>query len=247
MVLGEHIYERGYHGKIEPKPASITQAKYEADLAVSKGQKIDDAHWHSSDGRAIIIEDGHWHHRVSNVDGEIGLDHALVQTGEDIRRFYFNVKPDKAAELADHLTSQLNTAKVKWQFKTPKELSSFDRPDSGVLYVAKGDYQKVKKIVMEYAEKHPEAFAEGVPALTKQLRSGIGVAEEPLQVGLPTTRAGRHSFGSARSHIIADAILKAPPEATSKEIMALVRERMQQYGLDVERPWLSRSTNIDDL
>src|SRR5262249_5570737 len=128
-----------------------------------------------------------------------------------------------------------------------KELEEFDRPDAGVLYVDKADYQAARKIVMDYAEKHPEAFAEGTPAFTKRLNSGIGVAEEPLQQGLPKTRKGKHSFGSSRSDIIADAIVKAPPGATKKEITALVRERLKECGLDPDRPWLSRADSPDDL
>lgn len=249
IILGKHIYKRNYHGEIDPKPASITQEKYEADLALSKGRKIDENanFWESPNGKARIMEDDYWHHRTSNVDGDIGLDPRMIRSGVDIRRFYFNVKPDKAAELADHLAARLSSERVKWQFKMPKELESFDRPDSGVLYVAKKDYQAVKKIVMEYAEKHPEAFADGVPALTKQIHTGIGVAEEPLQKGLPKTRGARHSFGSSRSDIIADAILRVPADATNKEIMAMVRQSMKKYGLDPDRPWLSRSTGVDDL
>jgi hypothetical protein len=129
----------------------------------------------------------------------------------------------------------------------PKDLDNFDRPDSGVLYVMKGDYAAVKKIVMEFAEQHPAAFAEGIPALTKVIHRGIGVAEEPLQKGLPKTRGGKHSFGTSRSDIIAEAILSAPPDATAREIMALVRKSMEKYGLDADRPWLGRSTHVDDL
>jgi hypothetical protein len=247
IVLGKHIYNEAYHGQIEYKPAHITQGEYEEDLALSKGRQTGVNRWESTDGKSRIFEDDYWRHRASNIDGKVGLDASKVESGADVRRFYFNIRPDKAAEFADQLAKGLNAEKVKWQFKMPKELEEFDRPDSGVLYVDKADYQAAKKIVMDYAEQHPEAFAEGTPSFTKHLSSGIGVAEEPLQQGLPKTRKGKHSFGSSRSDIIADAIVKAPPEATRKEIMALVRERLKECGLDPDRPWLSRADGVDDL
>jgi hypothetical protein len=253
MVLGDRIYENDYHGTIERKPGTMAQQEYER-LALAKGKVIDDATWESPDGKSVISDNDYWHIRKSNVGGrgDYGLDPRKAYSGEDIRRFYFNLKPDKAGEFANYLTDNLNKAKVNWYYKMPNELSEFQRPDAGVLYVEKGDYKAVKKIVLEYAEKHPEAFAEEIPAFTKQIHAGIAVAEEPLQSvagqqPLPKNRDGRHSLGSSRSDIIAEAILDAPPTATKDEILNLVRERMKKYGLDPDRPWLARSTNVDDL
>jgi hypothetical protein len=243
MALGERIYNQGYHGVIERKPATISQVEFERRLAVSKGEEImPKVAWESPDRKMLIFEDDYWHIRRSNLPGQ-----AAIESGGEIRRFYLNIKPDSAAQVAKDLSAELNRNGVNWQFKMPKELNSFDRPDSGVLYVGKAEYQKVKKIVMNYAEKHPQIFADGVPAFTKQIRSGIGVAEEPLQQNLPKIKKGLHSFGSSRSYITSEAIFSAPAGATRQEIMALVRERMRARGLDPDRPWLSKSTNIDDL
>ena len=182
-----------------------------------------------------------WQHRASKIvrDGgrtvEIGLDSDKLASGEDIRRFYLNVKPDKAAELANYLTEKLNAQEMGWQFKMPKELKNFDRPDSGVLYVDKQNYAAAKKIVLEYAKRDPEAFGNEIPALTKQIAPGVAVAEEPIQNGLPKSIKG-HSFGTSRSAIMSEAVLDAPVEATKQEIKKLVRERMKKYGLDPDQP-----------
>jgi len=163
-----------------------------------------------------------------------------------MRRFYFNVKPDYAADLTEYLNSKLNVpnadgSRMRWQYKVAKNLEGFDRPDPAVLYVDKPDYDTAKQIVMEYAQKHPQAFSAATPSLTEQIAPGIGIADEPIQNGLPKRPGGKHSFGTSRSDIIAEAILNAPPGATKDEITALVRERMRAYGLDPDRPWLAKA------
>jgi hypothetical protein len=262
IALAERIYHEDYHGTVADKAANISQESYDRSLAASKGRPIgtDNTYWRSPDGRSVVTEDSYWHHR-SSMNG-------LDSHSADIRRIYFNVKPDHAADLANELTKKLSAAQVDWQFKMPKDLAEFDRPDAGVLYVGKQDYQAVKQIVMDYAQKHPEAFADGTPALTRTISRGIGVAEEPKQPQaaaeaqpgaaqptatgsqpepLPRTPGGRYSFGSSRSRIIADAIMRAPDNATKEEILAIVRQRMQAYGLDPDRPWLSRAGEVDDF
>jgi hypothetical protein len=272
IALTRRIYKEGYHGTVEDKAATISQESYDRALAASKGRPIgadslapgeEPTYWQSPDGRSVVTEDSYWHHR-SSMNG-------LDGRSSDIRRIYFNVKPDYAADLANELSKKLSAAQVDWQYKMPKDLTAFDRPDSGVLYVGKQDYQKVKRIVMDYAQKHPEAFADGTPALTKTISRGIGVAEEPRQPPavaetqpgaerpaqptatgsqpeqLPRTPGGTYSFGSSRSRIIAEAIMSAPDNATKEEILAIVRQRMQAYGLDPHRPWLSRAGEVDDL
>jgi hypothetical protein len=265
LALAQRIYSQGYHGAAGDKAATISQESYDRALDSSKGRPIgtDTGYWQSPDGRSLVTQDKYWHHRSSlnGVDG----------SSADVRRIYFNVKPDSAVDLANELTKKLNAAQIDWQYKMPKDLAEFDRPDSGVLYVGKRDYRAVKQIVMEYAQKHPEAFADGTPGLTKAISRGIGVAEEPRQPrtaaeaqaaaerpaqptvsgpqpeSLPKTPKGTYSFGSSRSRIIAEAIMMAPDNATKEEILAIVRRRMQAYGLDPDRPWLSRAGEVDDF
>jgi HopA1 effector protein family len=246
MVLGNEIYKKAYHGGSLKKTGRITKEEYAEKMASVKGREISPGFWDSPDGKTQIREDGAWQHRLSKVGDQIGLDPAKVQSGQDVRRFYFNVQPDKAGELADYITSELQKKNLKYQFKMGQELKGLNRPDAEVLYVDKADYKAVKDIVMKYAQEHPEAFADGTPAWTKSLGKGVAVAEEPLQAGLPANRGGKHSFGSARSDIIAEAILKAPPNATKDQILALVRERMEHYKLNLDRPWLS-GPGPDDL
>jgi len=250
IVLSKLVYKKGYHGKLQPKPASISRRKYAQDLSAAKGPRIGTNRWDSPDGNTRILEDGSWHHRFSKNGGGVGFDSKQLKSGEDLRRFYFNVKPDNAADLTNYLNSRLNApaadgGRIRWQYKVAKNLKGFDRPDPAVLYIDKADYSAAKEIVMEYARTHPQAFAPETPAFTKELAPGIAVAEEPIQKNMPKTLGGKHSFGGSRSEIVADAILKAPPGATKDEITALVRERMKEYHLDPDRPWLADPSGPD--
>jgi HopA1 effector protein family len=253
FVLGDRIYSEIYHGEIKkPLPEGFTQENYGRQLGSAKGQRLslskDAAVWKMSDGKGYIMEENGWQVRQS----EALLDETAVKTGKDIRRFYFNVKPEKAAELADFLTTQLKDGGVKFNLKLPMELEgkgvNFNRPDSLVMYVEKADYQAVKKMVLEYSKAHPEAFAEGTPAFTKAIGKGIAAAEEPLQgAGLPGNLRGAYSHGQLRSDLIAQTIVDAPPGVRNVDILQLARQRMHWHDLDVNRPWLSKGTNADDL
>jgi hypothetical protein len=229
MVAGDRIYKQQYNPVGEPKPYSIKQSDYERELSQYNGVKL---------------KDGHWNRRFNEVAP--GDPRTLGPTG-DVRRFYFNVQPDRAAELADYVTTELNARKIEFEYKMPEKLADFNRSDSGVLYVEQGEYARVKEIVQRFAKEHPDAFAEGSPAFTKPIAKGISVADEPVQSGLPPTPGGTHSFGGVRSDIAADAILHAPAGATKEEIRALVRQRLKDYGFDPDKPWLRQNATVDDL
>jgi len=234
MVIGDRIYWDHYNPVGEPKPYSITQSDFKRQYQRYQGP---------------VDNSGSWHRRY-NEPGP-GEAPATEETPEwlkgEVRRVYFNVQPDRAAELADYLSTELNTRSMKFQFKMPKDVSKFNRADSGVLYVPEEDYGRVKEIVQRYAKDHPDAFAEGSPAFTKPISKGVAVADEPIQQGLPRTGTGSHSFGSARADIAADAILKAPADATKEEIRQLVRQELKRYGFDPDRPWLKQNETVDGL
>jgi hypothetical protein len=232
MVLGDRIYAEQYNPVGEPKPSKITQSDYERQLSRYEPSG-DDPSWNRRVNRPQPRE-------VPNVFNPEWAH------GAEVRRFYFNVKPDRAAELADYLSNQLNARDMKFLYKMPNKIGKFNRSDSGVLYVQKADYQTVKEVVQRYAKAHPDAFAEGSPAFTKPIAKGVSAADEPVQEGLPPTHGG-HSFGSARSDIIAEAILQAPAGATKEELRALVRQRLREYGFDPDKPWLKQGATVDDL
>jgi hypothetical protein len=211
--LADDIYKKIYNPAGAPKPATITQEVYAAKIKTYKNS----------------FSDGYWHRRF----GEAGN----VDAG-DIQRFYFNVKPDHAPELAEILTKKLNEAGLKFQYKMPEKLSKFDRSDAAVLYVEKGQAEAVQKIISRHADTNPSHFAKGSPAFTEPVRKGIARADEPLPLRQPPGEL-QHSFGTSRSSIIAEAIKKAPSSATPAELRALVRERFKHYGIDPDKPWLN--------
>ena len=223
-VVSQRIYDVNYHGKMPPKQVSISQDEFKAQLGRYDGPNG------SADG---------WHVRGNKQGPELDLN-------GDLRRFYVNVMPDKAAELADYVANQLNAKGIRFNFKMLENLKSFDRADAGVLAVQRSDYQAVKTIVLDYARKHPEAFAVGSQAFTKPISKGVAVAAEPAQMNLPF-RMGRHSFGQAYTDVVAETLLKAPANATKEEIKELVRQSLRQHGFDPARPWLKQGSKVDDL
>lgn len=211
--LADDIYRKIYNPSGTPKPATISQEAYAARIK-EYPQSISDGYWHRRFGEAGNVE------------------------GEAIQRFYFNVRPDHAPELAEVLTKELNAAGIKFQYKMPEKLSKFDRSDAAVLYVEKGQAEAVQKIITQHAKANRAHFAEGSPAFTEVVEKGIARADEPLQLRQPPGEL-QHSFGTSRSSIIAEAVKKAPPNATPAEVQALVRQNFQKYGIDPDKPWLN--------
>src|SRR5262249_12293888 len=229
MALGNRVYNRNYSPEGALKPANISQETYQGQFSRYDGPSKTDSAWHKRFDRSFDLKNPpDWIHG-------------------DMRRFYFNVQPDNAAELADFMAKRLNDANLKFSFKMPSQLSEFKYPDAAVLYVPTGSYAEVKKIVEEFARSHPAALADGVPALTKPLGKGIAAADEPLQNNLPYTPGEIHSHGTQRSYVVGEAIANAPANATAAEVNQLVRDRLRFYGLDPDRPWLKQNAKVDDL
>lgn len=216
--LGDHIYSRHYNPSGAPKATRLTQEAYAEAVGGMRGVK-------ELPGGGVAMNDGYWHRRMS-ATGDISQSQA-------INRFYFNVKPDSAVALADHLTGELNRLGIPHQFKMPLKLENFNRMDAGVLYVDKAHVAQVQGLIDDFIRKAPGALDEGAPAFTKPVRKGVAWAEEPTG-HLPP---GRHSFGSSRADIIAEGIRQAPPGASPAQVKELVRERFRHYGLDPDQPW----------
>ncbi len=252
MMLGEKIYKDVYHGEVhKPVPDGFGEQTYRTRLESARGKPVPgvDNTWEMPDGKGYVYESEYWHVRESKVPpGEAPTGGGPAP---ELRRFYFNVRPEKAAELADYLGAQMKDANVKFNLKVPKslgeKLDNFDRPDSLVLYVEKGDYAKIKNMVMDYAKKHPEAFADGTPAFTRALTKGISAADEPVQDSVTNKLYSKYSHGQLRSDLIAQTILDAPPGSTRQQLSQLLRQRMHFHGLDADRPWLSRGAAKDDF
>jgi hypothetical protein len=151
-----------------------------------------------------------------------------------VLRFYWNLKAYSAVPLMRALTGGLNDIGVSFRFKVASNESSYVRCDSGVLYVAKNDFGAVSRVVRRvYAEIGTANFNSRVPALTKTLAPGLGLAESP----------GSHldSFGTHRCRLLAEGLIQAHRlgRQSLRERLVVVERRFAKNGLSLERPFLN--------
>ena len=157
-----------------------------------------------------------------------------------VLRFYWNLKAHSAVPLMRALTRGLNDIGVSFRFKVASNESSYVRCDSGVLYVAKNDFGTVSRVVRRvYREIGTENFNARVPALTKTLAPGLGLAEDP--------GSQLDSFGTHRCRLLAEGLIQAHRigRQSLRDRMAVVERRFAEDGLSLERPFLnSGSTDV---
>jgi hypothetical protein len=166
---------------------------------------------------------------VANSDVEMPRSKSQI-----VLRFYWNLKAHSAVPLMRALTGELNDVGVPFRFKVASNESSFVRCDSAVLYVAKNDFDVVSRVVRRvYAEIGTKDFNLRVPALTKTLAPGLGLAEDPgPQLG---------SFGTHRCRLLAEGLIQAHRigRQSLHERLAVVESRFAEDGLSLERPFLN--------
>ena len=148
-------------------------------------------------------------------------------TGRQVR-FYWNVAAEGGPVLLRELSSRFEYGRVPFQAKVPVVPSGYDRVDAGVLYLSDEDVAVAAHVVASAYAALGGAIRPDVPLFTLRLAPGLGFAESP-----PTG----DSFGMHRCDLIAEGLVRAFERgATSpKERAAVVRERLTEYGLDVER------------
>lgn len=154
---------------------------------------------------------------------------------EDLQllRFYWNLRAAGAAPLMRSLTSELNRAGLPFRFKVLNAPSAFTRCDAGVLYVRKNDYETVSGIVQLIYAKIEGNLNQRVPAFTKPLAPGLGLAEDP----------GREldSFGLHRCRLLAEGLFRACRQGNNSlpDRLRVVEDHFAENGISLEKPFLN--------
>jgi hypothetical protein len=177
-------------------------------------------------------------------------------------RFYFNVAAEKAAELVEFVTSQLNDFQVPFRFKCPKDPDNYDRLDTAVLYVAARWFQITAQIIGQFAAPELGNLQAGVPLFCRELWPGIGFAEDP---------EGSESFGETRCDLVAKGIRLAwrsgsdsqnsegqnrsdqdelvaehgRTQPTDAELIDAIESVFREAGIGLNNPWLNAGTVND--
>ncbi len=147
-------------------------------------------------------------------------------------RFYWNVSADGAPTLAARLTGTLNRFRVPFRLKCLESRSAYYRSDSAVLYIKRGQFQPVIRMLGDVHAAVAAEIEDDVPLFTRRLAPGLGLAMDP-DTG--------ESFGMHRCAILARGLHHAWATGAheAKERTEAVVARFRAERIDVDRPYLN--------
>jgi hypothetical protein len=156
---------------------------------------------------------------------------APISQGDGLVRLYWHLKPGGAARWLQSATAALNARNLPFHLKVLHSPQLFTRCDAGVLYLPQSAVGAAQPALRDiYAHVETELRSE-VPAFTKSLAPGLGLAESP----------GGESFGLNRCDLIAGGLVRSRTEGRTDAAGRLdcVLTRWADAGLDVEHPYLN--------
>jgi lantibiotic modifying enzyme len=151
-------------------------------------------------------------------------------------RLYWHLSPAGALDFMSRATAGLNDRAVPFGVKVAKDLLSFERCDPVVVYVRKQDFAAVADVLTRIHSHVYEQLRPEVPALTKRLAAGVGLAEDP---------GGGQSFGYQRCGLVAEALVVAHEQGARKvgDRLAVVVDHLARHGVSVDAPFLSAGSS----
>ena len=151
-------------------------------------------------------------------------------SAEPLTRVYWNIDSTGAAPLIRAVAETLNRARVPFRFKVCDRSDLFDRADAGVLYLSRGSWAAAADhLRLVWAELGH--LGTSVPAYTKYLAPGVGVAED--------TGSG-HSFGAHRCGMLARAAVEAAELGIDSmdDRFDVVTSYFERHGVNPNQPHL---------
>lgn len=147
-------------------------------------------------------------------------------------RFYWNVTPEGAARLMQIVTSALNRAALPYRLKVLNAPGRFIRCDAAVLYVRPNDYAPVAGLLEDIYPDILGRLKPAVPAFTKLLAPGLGLAEDP---------GGEESFGQQRCRLLAEGMVMAHEvrERSVEGRVQVVVQHCADKGISLDLPYLN--------
>ncbi len=160
-------------------------------------------------------------------------DAALGSDSAAIVRFYWNVRSEGATALVAMLTTALNQEALGFRLKVLNDPGGYSRCDAAVLYTCRSDYDRAADIVAATYPAIACHLKPAIPALTKPLAEGLGLAEEPRPAG--------DSFGMHRCQLLADALVRAHERGAGSAQARVedVEARFSEEGISLDRPYLN--------
>jgi hypothetical protein len=225
---GWQIYRLGVDGELQVKKGDRHRSPMPGEYAFAAGPGI-----RPQVGDVVslqVLRESH--------DVQPGMYYAFGETLGDqfdefnLVRFYLHMGADAAPKRIEWLTTQMNRFQVPFQLKCQKRPVHFERMDAFVVYVARRHFEITARVIAAAPESVLSQLQPAIPLFTRQLRNGIGFAEDP---------GDRRSFGLNRCQLLAQGIVDAwasgqrAPDAR----LDAVRRRFAMNGMDLGHPHLN--------
>jgi hypothetical protein len=165
-------------------------------------------------------------------DAELAFDESTP-----LVRLYWNLRASAAPTLVAKLTSTLNRQRIAFRLKVVSDIEAYERCDAGVLYVPRSTFSDVAPVAAATYAEIAAGLDPPVPALTKRLAPGLGLAEDPP--------GGVASFGMSRCAVLAEGIIRAADREAKgdHQRLAVIAECFAEAGLDIDAPYLEQGSS----
>lgn len=162
---------------------------------------------------------------------------AACQTmGEPLLRLYWSVQARHVGRLVGTITSHLDAA-APYALKAPLDLDRCRRPDGVVVYLPRRSWEGAADAVQRAHAAASVMLRPAVPALTRPLAHGLGLAEDP----------GSVSFGMARCRAVAAGMWPAVrrPGARPETVALAAETELRTEGVRIEAPYLQPGSKAE--
>jgi hypothetical protein len=148
-------------------------------------------------------------------------------------RVYFNIPAEGAAPLVGVCTRLLNEAEIPFELKVVDHPGGFARCDAAVLYLDKGDFERVREWLRAIVSTCAPHLHGEPPAFAKSLAPGVAVGEHRPSLGA--------SFGTSRCRLFAEGVVAAHESGARRlpDRFDAVARRFANHRLDIDAPYLA--------
>jgi HopA1 effector protein family len=149
-------------------------------------------------------------------------------------RVYWHITASGAPALVRALCSRLNAESLPFRLKVADHPVRFDRCDAAVLYLPIEAFEGVRGSLAHVAATLTSRLRPKLPALTRALAPGVGLAESPDT---------SESFGEHRCGLLADGIVNADERgvAPGAPRVDAVIASLGANGVQIDAPYLEPS------
>ncbi|WP_424100631.1 T3SS effector HopA1 family protein [Moorena producens] len=166
----------------------------------------------------------------------VAIGNAIYPPGKLSILLYLNFSPEGAFSIINELTAKLNKLEVFFNFLVNYNPANYGGHYSGILRFYREEYTQVSQVIEKIYQDNQSYFKFSIPAFTKKLAPGLGLAEDPEKPFIFLENCSMN-----RCQIIANALLEAhykhdeSPSARMKYII----KHFENAGIDLERPYIN--------